>query len=645
MYMSAPRIERLEKLAQAIQTEFQHDKTIYEDTLKKLSVKELVAKGLVWYPLRINETGYTVGEYPFLTVEIAEDKLEPHQFKSGSMIRFFQNLDGNIHSNSVRASVYYISSYQMKIILEDDDFPDWYQDGKIGVATDFDEKSYKEMRRALAEVEKASPPHPIAALRDKFYGLKTTAPIQPIFFIPKNTSLNPSQILAIENILGTEDFLIIHGPPGTGKTTTLVEGIYQLTKKESQILVCSPSNSATDLLVEKLAGIGLKVLRVGNISRVNEDVLSQTLDAKIDASLEMVEIKKLRKKADEYRKMANKYKRQFGPDDREQRRLLLHEAKEIHKHIRWIEDYLVKKILEESQVICTTLVGSQQHYLKDLKFKTLVIDEVSQALEPATWIPILKAEKVILAGDPFQLPPTIKSREAEKQGLSITLMDIGFQIKNRVFLLDTQYRMKEEIMGFSNLVFYENKLKAAANTEEHYFQIQDKRYPSLVFIDTAGCGFNEKKNEHSESLYNPNETKLLFDYLSQRLLELKYQYDHISVGVIAPYREQVEYMKSYDREFSQLKLSYDIDISTIDSFQGQERDIICISLVRSNDEGNIGFLKDYRRINVALTRARKMLIVIGDSATLSQDNFYNQWLDYCHAHNAYKSAWEFMEEL
>jgi superfamily I DNA and/or RNA helicase len=205
--------------------------------------------------------------------------------------------------------------------------------------------------------------------------------------------------------------------------------------------------------------------------------------------------------------------------------------------------------------------------------------------------------------------------------------------------------MKEEIMGFSNLVFYENKLKAAANTEEHYFQIQDKRYPSLVFIDTAGCGFNEKKNEHSESLYNLNETKLLFDYLSQRLLELKYQYDHISVGVIAPYREQVEYMKSYDREFSQLKLSYDIDISTIDSFQGQERDIICISLVRSNDEGNIGFLKDYRRINVALTRARKMLIVIGDSATLSQDNFYNQWLDYCHAHNAYKSAWEFMEEL
>jgi len=269
-----------------------------------------------------------------------------------------------------------------------------------------------------------------------------------------------------------------------------------------------------------------------------------------------------------------------------------------------------------------------------------VIDEVSQALEPATWIPILKAEKVILAGDPFQLPPTIKSQEAEKYGLSTTLMDIGFQVKNRVFLLDTQYRMKEEIMGFSNLVFYENKLKAAPNTMEHYFQIQDTYYPSLLFIDTAGCGFNEMRNDHSESLYNPEETKLLFDYLSQKLVELKYQYDHISIGVIAPYREQVEYMKTYDREFSQLKISYDIDISTIDSFQGQERDIICISLVRSNDEGKIGFLKDYRRINVALTRAKKMLLVFGDSATLSQDPFYAQWLDYCHAHNAYMSAWE-----
>jgi superfamily I DNA and/or RNA helicase len=636
------RINRLESLKKAIDTEFQHEKTIYEDTLKKLSVKELVDRGQIWYPLRINETGFTIGEYPYLTLEIAEDKLVSHQFKSGSIVRFFQNHDGDIHTHSVRGSIYYISNNQTKVILEEDDFPDWYQDGKIGIAADFDEKSFKEMRIALSEVEKADSNSFLGILRDKFYGLKPTHPIQSISFIPKNSALNASQIQAIEHILGMEDFLIIHGPPGTGKTTTLIEGIFQLAKREKQILVCSPSNSATDLLVEKLSSIGLKTLRIGNISRVNEAVLSQTLDAKMHASPEIIEIKKLRRKADEFRKMANKYKRQFGPEEREQRKLLLQEVKEIHKHIRWIEDYLVKKILEESQVICTTLVGSQQNYLKDIKFQTVVIDEVSQALEPATWIPILKAEKVILAGDPFQLPPTIKSPEAEKQGLSSTLMDIGFQVKNRVFLLDTQYRMKEEIMGFSNLVFYENKLIAAPNTKDHFFQIGETLYPTLQFIDTAGCGFDEKRHENSESLYNPEECKLLFDNLGKLLLELKYQYDHLSIGVIAPYRGQVEYMKNYDREFSQLKVSYNLDISTIDSFQGQERDIICISLVRSNDAGSIGFLKDYRRINVALTRAKKMLIVFGDSATLSQDDFYNRWLDYCNEHNAYKSAWEFM---
>lgn len=441
-------------------------------------------------------------------------------------------------------------------------------------------------------------------------------------------------------MMSTDDFLVIHGPPGTGKTTTLVEGIYQLSKLEKQLLVCSPSNSAVDLLVEKLAQIGLKVLRIGNISRVNEDIISQTLDAKIDASPEMMEIKKLRKKAAEFRKMANKYKRQFGPEEKEQRRLLLNEAKEINKHIRWIEDYLIKKILDESQVICTTLVGSQSKYLQDLKFKTVIIDEVSQALEPATWIPILKSEKVILAGDPFQLPPTIKSTDAAKLGFSVTLLDVGYEVKNRVMLLDTQYRMKEEIMGFSNLIFYQNKLKAAENTQSHFFQIKDKIYPPLKFIDTAGCGYDELRNANTESLYNPDEAKLLFDYLSQTLLELKYQYENFSVGIMAPYREQVEYLKRYDREFSQLKLSYDIDISTIDSFQGQERDIIFISLVRSNNEGIIGFLSDYRRINVALTRARKMVCVIGDSATLSQDKFYSQWIDYCEKIDAYQSAWE-----
>jgi len=635
--------KRLENLKEAIDLEYNYEKKRYEETLKSKSIKELAEDGMIWYPLQILESGYTVGEYPFLTLELDESKLVPHQFKSGSMIKFFQNQDGNIHLNSERASIYYISNNQVKIILECDEFPDWYRDGKIGIASDFDEKSIKEMKIALNEITNAKNNH-LADLRDKFYGIKLTSSIQPISFFPKNQSLNSSQINAIEHILGLEDFLIIHGPPGTGKTTTLVEAIYQLSKKEKQVLVCSPSNSATDLLVEKLFSIGLKVLRLGNISRVNESVLSQTLDYKIDKSSEMLEIKKLRRKADEYRKMASKYKRQFGADEREQRRLLINEVKEINKHIRWIEDFLVKKIMEESQVICTTLVGTRHNYLKDMRFNTVIIDEVSQALEPATWIPILKADKVILAGDPFQLPPTIKNIEAEKLGFNTTLLDVGYKIENRVFLLDTQYRMKSEIMGFSNILFYNNQLKAAENTDAHFFQIDEIVFPPMLFVDTAGCGFEEKRNINTESLYNPDECKLLFDYMQKILVDLKYQYDDFSIGVIAPYREQVEYMKRYDKEFSQLSLSYSIDISTIDSFQGQERDIIFISLVRSNYEGSLGFLKDYRRINVALTRAKKMLRVFGDGATLSQDKFYSQWLNYTQSNNAYQSAWEVMPD-
>lgn len=633
--------ERLLQLQKALELEHQYEKKLYEESISKKTLLQMVQDGIVWYPLQIIETGYTIGEYPYLTLEISNDKLVSHKFKSGSILKFFQNVDGNIQTNAVEGTIFYISRNQTKIILSQNELPDWYNDGKIGILIDYDEKSSKEMKDALQEVIKLKE-GPTAILREIVYSHRSPKSKNPISFQPKNQSLNPSQINAIENILGNEDIAIIHGPPGTGKTTTIVEAIYQLAKKESQILVTASSNSAVDLLVEKLHNTDLQVIRIGNLSRINEEILSHTLDSKIEHSPEYLEIKKLRKKAEEYRKMALKYKRNFGPDEREQRKLLLNEVKEINKHIIWIEDYLVNKILNDAQVICTTLVGVQTKFLKNKKFKTCVIDEVSQALEPATWIPILKSEKIILAGDPFQLPPTVKNNEAEKMGLSKTLLDIGFQLKENVFLLDTQYRMKPEIMGFSNIVFYENKLKAARNTEDHFFQIGESRYHPLEFIDTAGCGFEEVRNEKTESLYNPEECKLVFDYLEQLMLELTYAYNDQSIGVIAPYREQVIYMKQYELDNKNLQSHYDLDINTIDSFQGQERDIIFISMVRSNEDGQIGFLKDYRRMNVAFTRAKKLVRVFGDSTTLSQDHFYNQWIDYCHSINGYKSAWEYL---
>lgn len=632
-------MNRLEKLQEALKQEYLKENQIYQSLLLSMNFLERVENGFSWYPLSIEESGFTLGEYPYLTVSIDEKKLQSHQFKAGSIIHFFQNQNGDISENSLKGSVYYISKNTAKIILEADDFPEWLHNGKLGMIAAFDEKSLREMEKALKQIliEKDTS---AALLRDILYNDKK-ANFQSKSFFPKNQNLNHSQIQAIENILGDNILTVLHGPPGTGKTTTLVEAIYQKSKAEGKILVCAPSNNAVDLLVEKLAKIQVPVLRIGHLSRINEEVIHQTIEYKIEQSKEFQDIKKLRKQADEFRRMALKYKRNFGKEEREQRQLLLKEAKDCVAHSRNIEDYLVSKLLDQAKVICTTLVGSTNHYLKDLIFDSCFIDEASQALEPATWIPILKSKKTILAGDPFQLPPTVKSPDAEKMGLAKTLLDISFEKNINIHLLDTQYRMNEQIMEFSNQQFYNGKLKAGDNVKLHYFQTQENLSP-ILFIDTAGCGFDEVQNEKTQSIFNPEEAHLLFSHLDKLLNELTYFDHNISVGIIAPYKQQSIYLKEYDAENKHFAQNFDVSIHTIDSFQGQEKDIIYISLTRSNSDAEIGFLKDYRRMNVAMTRARKQLIILGDSTTLASDKFYSALIDYCQSNNYYKSAWEYL---
>ena len=310
------------------------------------------------------------------------------------------------------------------------------------------------------------------------------------------------------------------------------------------------------------------------------------------------------------------------------------QAKSLSKEANDYEDHLIDKLLSNSDVITCTLVGATSRYLRDRKFYTVIIDEAAQALEAATWIPIIKSQKVILAGDPFQLPPTIKSREAAKKGLEKTLLERTILNNSKVSLLDTQYRMNEQIMQFSNEQFYEGKLKADESVKNHL--IDNK---AVQFIDTAGCGFEEKKDSETLSLYNSGEIDLISKLLEQHISIYN---DEYSIGIISPYRQQVE------RNTKSIHESYDylpnVKIDTIDSFQGQERDLIIISLVRSNENLAIGFLKDYRRLNVALTRARKKLIVIGDSATLASDKFYGQFMEYIDSIDAYHSAYAFLYE-
>lgn len=530
---------------------------------------------------------------------------------------------------------------RLKLNLFVDELPDWSRDGKLGIDLLFDNNSYDEMQSALKLAsklnEKPEENHLIQILTGEKLHASFTTQISDTF-----PQLNPSQTEAVKKIVSAQEIAIVHGPPGTGKTTTLVQAIKALIKYNGkQILVVAPSNTAVDLLSEKLADLGLNVLRTGNPARVSEKLLSLTLDRKTTEHQNYKEIKKLKKQAGEYKNMAHKYKRSFGKAERDQRKALFNEAHKMMKEAGAMEQFITDDLLSKAQVITATLVGSNHYTVRNLKFDTVFIDEAGQALEPACWIPVLKAKKVILAGDHCQLPPTIKSQEAANQGLNVTLFEkcIGLHPEAVVFL-DEQYRMNEAIMGFPSQVFYQDKLKANDSIAKHLLFPEDV---PLTFIDTAGCGFEEK--QEGTSITNPEEGNFLLKHLSAYVQELQTHYsaeNFPTIGVIAPYKEQIRILKEQLAGFAALEAVVKrISINTVDSFQGQERDIVYISMTRSNAKGEIGFLSDIRRMNVAMTRARKKLVVIGDSSTLSKLPFYSRFIAYAEQLNAYHSAWEF----
>jgi ATP-dependent RNA/DNA helicase IGHMBP2 len=501
------------------------------------------------------------------------------------------------------------------------------------------------MEKTLKDVMRAERGR-LAELRDVLYGVKAPR------FERNNTEvsshLNPSQQAAVAHILKAKDVAVVHGPPGTGKTTTLTEAIRLTLQTEKQVLVCAPSNTAVDLLTEKLSALGLNVLRIGNPARVSEDLLRHTAEAQVARHRDYALIKQLRRSATEYNQMARKYKRNFGKAEREQRKMLLAEARKLSREAEDIERYITDSLVAEAQVVTCTPVGSTNRLLGDLEFSTVFIDEAAQALEPAAWIPIRRAKRVVFAGDPFQLPATVKSYEAGKRGLSVSLMENVIKLEGVSVMLETQYRMHKQIMEFSNRQFYGGRLEAHSSVAEALLGTEDPLSQPVTFIDTAGTGYEEKTDPESSSTYNPGEADLLLQYLVHVVEQISITEPALlqqkgSIGIISPYKAQVEYLAQHLKE-NEMLMPYEkaFSLGTVDGFQGQEREVICISLVRSNESGEIGFLEDTRRTNVALTRAKRKLVVIGDSATLSNSTFYNHMLAYFEEINSYKSAWEFM---
>lgn len=638
-------VEKLGKLLDLLQIEKEEDARIYREMVLEQSLTHRIKKGITLYPLDLKRLFVGFGDRIVIELEDSrsEEQRKNQNFQSGDPVSVF----GNHADQEAGRCTGVIASFRkgiIKVALNSEQIPDWLSHSKLGVDPDFDDKTYQEMEKALHQVIAPGKNRRLAELREKLIGDR-----KPEFHTwdvtYKNPALNPSQNEAIQRVLEAYDVAIIHGPPGTGKTTTMVHAIKELLAHEHQVLVCAPSNTAVDLLTLKCQQQGIDVLRIGNPVRVEESLQDLTLDGWMSNHDDYQALRKLRREAEEVKKAALKFKRKFGGRERQQRQELLKEARELKKLSHQLEDYMLFQILQRAQVITATLTGSANSILDGKRFHTVLIDEAAQAMEPAAWIPILKADRVIMAGDHCQLPPTVKSLEAGRQGLNHTLFEAVIEEKEVDVMLNRQYRMHENIMRFSGQQFYKGELKADESVRYH---LLGPDFEPVEFVDTAGCGFEEVKNEETRSTGNPEEANLLLKHLAILFNQIQQKNPEIlevdlSIGIISPYKEQVRIIREQLQNSPMLSSFLDfISVNTVDGFQGQERDVIYISLVRSNSRHEIGFLKDTRRMNVAMTRARKKLVVVGDSATMGDHPFYRSFLDYIDDIGAYRSAWEWM---
>lgn len=494
----------------------------------------------------------------------------------------------------------------------------------------------RQRQRAALEAAKTAERGRLAQLRDIFLVVQPPRFAEAESIAQLDTNLNASQLEAVGFALAAKDAAIIHGPPGTGKTTTVVELIRQAVLRGERVLACAPSNLAVDNLLQKLIAAGERAIRLGHPARVLPELQEHTLDLIVDAHADVALARKLIREANILRDRAARYTRAKPlPGARQEMR---REARELMDDARRIEDQLVEHLLDSTPVLCSTLTGLDSKVIGDRSFDLVVIDEASQTTEPACWIPILRAGRVILAGDHCQLPPTILSAAAAKQGLSLSLMErlvqkLGSGISHR---LSIQYRMHSAIMGFSSDEFYDSSLIADSSVAEHLLNTlpgvtsTPLTMTPLEFIDTAGASYDEEVEPDGESRFNSSEAELVVRRV-QLLLDAGLEAP--GIAVIAPYAAQVRLLRE------RLPIE-NLEIDTVDGFQGREKEAVIISLVRSNTQGEIGFLADTRRMNVALTRARRKLIVIGDSATIGGHEFYARMLSYFELHDAYRTVWQ-----
>ena len=672
-----------------LQLEYYTEKEAFRKLTEQMGMQRKVKRGDAWFPLQVGKSFYNSLNQTAIEVFRTSDQDIEHNFEFGRPVMFFmvkkmgknenqgnaalqqsENASdanhkvqkSNLKVQSIKyfsftGTVSYVDGDRMVVTVPDSAPLLELQQSTdpIGVQLSFDETSYKLMFEALDRVMKAKN-NRLAYLRDLFYSHQKAGRFS--FEPMKFPWLNPTQERAVNEVLWAKDVAIVHGPPGTGKTTTLVEAINETLMRESQVLVCAQSNMAVDWISEKLVDRGINVLRIGNPTRVNDKMLGFTYERRFESHADYPQLWAIRKAIRELRKNRKK----GGENYHQKMDRLKSRAAEIELRIN-------AELFGEARVIACTLIGSAHHLLEGMKFGTLFIDEAAQALEAACWIPMKRASRVILAGDHCQLPPTVKSIAALRAGLGKTLMERIAENKPEVVtLLKIQYRMNDEIMRFSSDWFYGGKVESAPQIK--YRSVLDYDHP-ITWIDTSNeenqitiegedapedsastassvsaanqnsdLNFKEQFVGESFGRINKAEAELTLLTLAEyftKLSKRRVLEERIDVGIISPYRAQVQYLKKLIKKYEFFKpYRRLISVNTVDGFQGQERDVILISLVRSNDEGQIGFLKDLRRMNVAMTRARMKLIILGNKDTMTKHPFYKKLWEYVEAINNYE---------
>ena len=615
-------MQDLQQQSAMLQKEYEYEKELYRQQTREAGIPKRIQQGVCWFPVKLGADRYN--SLNQLTVEVTRTETEEteHSFEYGCPVCFFRiSADRQIRYFNFSAVISYVQDNKMVVVLPGPQvLPELVVTGELGVQLYFDDTSYKTMFAALREVAEAKG-NRTARLREVLLGKapalrRETGPVRFPW-------LNASQEKAVNQVLCAKEVAVVHGPPGTGKTTTLVEAVYETLHRENQVMVSAQSNTAVDWIAEKLVDRGIPVLRIGNPTRVNDKMLAFTYERRFEAHSDYPELWQIRKTI---REMTGRL-RKSGREDRER---LHNQLTKVRVRATGLEIRIDTELFTEARVIACTLVGAASRVLERKRFSSLFIDEAAQAIEAACWIAISRADRVILAGDHCQLPPTIKCIEAARGGLGRTLLEkVVLHKPETVSLLKIQYRMHEDIMRFPSRWFYHDELEAAP--EVKYRGILDFDTP-VSWIDTSELDLQEKAVAEGTGRLNTGEAELLVRELKnymerigiRRILE-----EHIDFGVISPYRAQVHYLRHllkkepFFRPCRRL-----ITVHTVDGFQGQERDVIMISLVRANEKGQIGFLRDLRRMNVAITRARMKLLILGEAVTLTRHPFYRELYEY-----------------